>query len=1008
MKKVFFLVLILTVAIAGFGQSVIRGKVIDESGEPLTGATVFLKSNNTVGTITDFDGNYSLKVASETPQTIVISFISYKTIEETVDPKNNKVIIRDFVMSPSTVEIDDVVVTAKMNKSKDVYMQLKKMRSATSIDFISSETIKKTGDSDIHDATKRITGVSTVGSFITVRGLADRYIKTTVNGLRIPTLDPFTNNIELDIFPTSLVDNIVISKTITPKLPGDCAGAYLSIETKDYPEKLMININSSFGFNPQTTFKEIVFSERVPTDWLGYDNGFRDIPHFSRSEFPIYTENPMPYKQFEAIGLQDFLSEYGIRQNNLFYGSEGSIYYRLGLVELGLLPPALIYTDAAIQDAQLLFTEYHTENIFKTINQPVEDFSKLLPNNMSPIYAQAPFDFSQEINIGNQVELFGKPLGFLVGLRYHRSTNYDPMSKSNRGTVGSAAGVVSVYDSLVQAVSNQTHGWSALFHMAYKLSPNHSISLMYMPNFNGENKVRKAGGIIGDAEGYTFLESQQYEQRKQLIYQYKSTHFFPAVKSRLDLHASYTDGSSSIPDFKEMIYYFNVTEGDSSYFFSNIGLPVRYFRYLDEDIFDSHADLEIPVFEKPNLPRKIIIGAAYQEVSRGYKQYGYRIEQNRIGNDIIGGDIAAYFDSTRFLMQDELYIPLYYNNDTTFENYSRNFATGYSRSFAGYAMVDYSITPRFRLTGGLRIESTDIFSDNDLLLGLPDDHIKRQIAGVGELVAYPAVIKDIHFLPSANFIYKLVSSDRVNINSRINYSKAIARPSIREVTYTYVYDYEYRLHVLGNPDLEIVKIDNYDFRLESFFANGDHLSLSLFYKDFINHIEVVDAYAYNTWSNADESRIIGLELEGRKVFLRNFELRANVTLVDSESTLNLIGYGVDKVKQSMFGQAPYVVNGLISYQSEKLGLGVSVSYNIQGPKLAIVSDPPLPNIFELPRQLLDVKISKSIGNHFNLNFKARNLLNSEILRAYEYDNWSLIYDSYRYGRDYRISLSYDL
>ncbi len=88
-------------------------------------------------------------------------------------------------------------------------MEKIKQNSPTSIDYISSETARKAGDSRVSDAVRKVPGVSTVGSFVSVRGLADRYIKTTVNGSRIPTLDPFTNNFRLDIFPVGLIDNLI-------------------------------------------------------------------------------------------------------------------------------------------------------------------------------------------------------------------------------------------------------------------------------------------------------------------------------------------------------------------------------------------------------------------------------------------------------------------------------------------------------------------------------------------------------------------------------------------------------------------------------------------------------------------------------------------------------------------------------------------------------------------------------------------------------------------------------
>ncbi|MFN9800774.1 MAG: Plug domain-containing protein, partial [Bacteroidota bacterium] len=172
----------------------------------------------------------------------------------------------------------EVVVEGKANKANDYHMERMKQNSATNIDYISQETARKAGDSRVSDAVRRVPGVTTVGSFVSVRGLADRYIKTTVNGSRIPTLDPFTNNFRLDLFPTGLIDNLVITKTLNPDLPGDWAGAYLSINTKDYPDQLMVEVSTSFGYTAQTTFRDIITSRKSRTDWLGFDNDLRDIP----------------------------------------------------------------------------------------------------------------------------------------------------------------------------------------------------------------------------------------------------------------------------------------------------------------------------------------------------------------------------------------------------------------------------------------------------------------------------------------------------------------------------------------------------------------------------------------------------------------------------------------------------------------------------------------------------------------------------------------------------------
>jgi hypothetical protein len=254
-------------------QGTIRGKVVDDGGESMIGAVVSLKSNGKIAVLTDLDGNYSIKIPDTIPPTLIVTYVSYKTIEQPMPAiKKNQVLIKNFTLL-SQNNLDEVEIVAKQERANNYYMESIKKNSATTIDYISNETMKKTGDQNVVSAVARVSGVATSGGLITVRGIGDRYVKTMLNGSRIPTLDPLTNNIRLDIFPASLVDNIVITKTASPDLPGDWAGAYLSVETKDYPEKLVVNVESQFGYNAQTTLQDVLTSQRSSTDWLGFDSG---------------------------------------------------------------------------------------------------------------------------------------------------------------------------------------------------------------------------------------------------------------------------------------------------------------------------------------------------------------------------------------------------------------------------------------------------------------------------------------------------------------------------------------------------------------------------------------------------------------------------------------------------------------------------------------------------------------------------------------------------------------
>ena len=226
MKNFFVVLFLLIVAQAMHAQGVLRGKVTDEKGESMFGVIVRAIENETIITQTDFEGTFTLKFPDNKQYTLNFVIVGYQTLEEKVLLKDNSVLSKEFTILNTSNIIKGMDVVAKRVKANDGYMEKMKMNSATTLDFISAEVMKKTGDASVVNAIARVSGVSTNGGLITVRGIGDRYVRTTLNGSRIPTLDPLTNNIKLDIFPSSLVDNIVITKTQSADLPGDWAGAW--------------------------------------------------------------------------------------------------------------------------------------------------------------------------------------------------------------------------------------------------------------------------------------------------------------------------------------------------------------------------------------------------------------------------------------------------------------------------------------------------------------------------------------------------------------------------------------------------------------------------------------------------------------------------------------------------------------------------------------------------------------------------------------------------------------
>jgi outer membrane receptor for ferrienterochelin and colicin len=223
-------------------------------------------------------------------------------------------------------------------------------------------------------------------------------------------------------------------------------------------------------------------------------------------------------------------------------------------------------------------------------------------------------------------------------------------------------------------------------------------------------------------------------------------------------------------------------------------------------------------------------------------------------------------------------------------------------------------------------------------------------------------------------------------------------------------------YVVGNPDLQLTTINNYDIRLEDYFKNGDNISVSVFYKDFTNLIELTlnSNHDFIWLNNPNYSYVEGIEVEGKKTLTNHFDFRANLTFANSHSTFQLpakFNNGVqgETVSHTMFGQAPYVINGSLVYHADSAGLTVALSYNVQGARLVIDGNSGIPDIYELPRNLLDCKISKTLGKHFAISFKVNDILDAPVVRAYKFpQGFKADFDKYNWGTNYIFSAAYKL
>ena len=258
----------------------VRGSLIDNDfQDPVPFANIIVKETGT-GTTTDFDGNYELELI-EGNYTILFSFIGYETVEiKDVNVNSSEPTIVNVTMNTLAQGLDEVVVSvsASTNTEKSV-LEFQK-RSISLVDGLSSQRIKSSGASNIASAVKSVPGVSVQGGkYVYVRGLGDRYTKSILNGVDIPGLDPDRNTIQMDIFPTNILDNVIVVKSASAEMPADFTGGIVDVITKEFPNSKQFSISFSSAFNPKMHYNDnYLTSKSSNTDFLGFDDGLRSIP----------------------------------------------------------------------------------------------------------------------------------------------------------------------------------------------------------------------------------------------------------------------------------------------------------------------------------------------------------------------------------------------------------------------------------------------------------------------------------------------------------------------------------------------------------------------------------------------------------------------------------------------------------------------------------------------------------------------------------------------------------
>lgn len=270
MKKIVLICLIISQLASSQNKGIVSGTLQDAEAknEPLPFANVFIK-NTTIGTTTSFEGNYTLSVPAGN-HILVFSFIGYQTVEKNIIIVEDKTLIINQVLSAKKgVVLDEIKITATKNQEKESILLLEQKKAVVIKESIGAQRLSKIGVSNASGATTKISGVtkSEQSDGIYIRGLGDRYLSTTMNGLPIPSDNVDNKNINLNLFSTGVIKNVGISKTYVSSSYADQTSGNVNINSKNYTKK-GVSVSISGGsntnvFNNFNDFRRTIISDDV-------------------------------------------------------------------------------------------------------------------------------------------------------------------------------------------------------------------------------------------------------------------------------------------------------------------------------------------------------------------------------------------------------------------------------------------------------------------------------------------------------------------------------------------------------------------------------------------------------------------------------------------------------------------------------------------------------------------------------------------------------------------------
>jgi outer membrane receptor protein involved in Fe transport len=852
-----------------------------------------------------------------------------------------------------------------------------RIEQAVATDYIGAEQIGRIGDSTVALALTRVPGITLVdGQYVFVRGLGERYSSTTLNGAMVPSPDLSRNVLPLDIIPTSIVESLAIQKVPSADQPAAFGGGSVNIRTRGIPEDFVFSIELGTGFHTEST--EFITYDGGSRDRLGEDDGTRALSPDIAAALDSYRGDLAP-SNIRAIGNLDSIAE------------------------------------ARAINRQLATELNRDISVYETSGEP---------------------DIDAEVNLGN---IFYLPndmqFGFLAGVSYESAwRNYDIVQR--RFTDPEQQ--VTFEDETVYSV-----GLSGNLSLGLHLNDENLVETtsLFLRNTDDEVSVRdyfNSNRLLSGGRGFRNTELR-YEQRELVVHQIHGEHelgwqtletlglerrlsFLEGLK--FDWYYSDSEASTDLPN--EVNALSNIesdpTTGEalsSSLSGSNSSAVTYRFSELRDNLDSNGWELTMP-FNLDALRFSVSGGGDYWQKARTYEQLEFYIGSTSISNTnpVLQGPLGDVLSDENILNPEYGFLM----------GNSRENANSYiaaNKVDAYFASIDVTWDETLRAVVGSRWEDYQ-------QVNLPWDPINYESSqfpgsesnNPEDVVAYfrNATYVNDDWYHSAALTWMLPGFWAEDFQLRLSYGETTVRPDLREISDSTYRDPITDISVDGNPNVVPSQIDNYDLRAEWFFLDGDNLTVSLFYKDILNPIELFEGAAADDnimaeVHNAESAEVAGVEVEFLKRLgnlsdaLDPFFVQGNLALLDHELVAGSRADAPTNPVRPLHGASDYVANLIFGFDSYDGMHAATLSYNVFSERLFFAGRNGAPDSYEQPFHSLDLTYSYYPTDQLTVKFKAKNLLDQDVVieRTNRFADGSAedveIYSKER-GQDISLSVKY--